>query len=36
MIVITPAVTPGMAMAFSAIALPQMKLNLDEGSWYGE
>lgn len=34
MIVITPAVTPGMAMAFSAIALPQMKLNLDEGSWY--
>lgn len=36
LVVITPAVTPGMSTSFSAIALPQLNLNLNEASWFGK
>lgn len=35
-IVITPAIAPGMAMSYSAVALRQLDLDLNEGSWFGE
>lgn len=33
-IVITPAITPGMAMSYSAIALRQINLDLNQASWF--
>lgn len=31
-----PAIPSGMTVAFSAIALPQLNLNLIQTSWFGE
>ncbi|XP_065216518.1 uncharacterized protein LOC135842805 isoform X1 [Planococcus citri] len=33
-IIILPSLPPGMSVGFSAIALPQLPLNLDQSSWF--
>lgn len=35
-IIMLPSITPGMAVGFSAIALPELtNLSLDETAWFG-
>jgi len=36
MVVVSPGILAGMAMAISGIALPQMNLNIDDASWFGK